>query len=256
MRSDFGAVTYSEWRDDGFLGLQIDALGDGGVPTMQASHPYGFLSRPHDPSSNGVACSVERRQYGSEHFAWLADDPRSVAWLPRVTKGGSAQYGGGLGRSLTWREIDGETGSVIDYVPVAWGSNGTATKAHKLEMGVDGAGDPVVQIVHADGMVISLFDGGVTIGDSSGACYVDLRGGSIALNGSTKVVGGLDVGGTGGVPVPLHPALAAGLQAFAAAVAAAPVVPADGGAALKVALTAAATALAASCVPTTMLKTL
>jgi hypothetical protein len=207
MRADYGTVTFSEWQGEGFLGVQIDPLGDGGVPAMQTAHSYGFLARPHDPGADGVGCTVERRRYGSEHFCWLGDDPRSVGWLPRLEKGGSAQYGGSTGRSLTWREIDGETGSVIDYVPVAWGADGVATKAHKIEAGVDGSGAPVVQIVHADGMQILLFEGGVVVADATGGGYVEVRGGTVTLNGSTKVVGGLDVGGTGGLPVARAPEL-------------------------------------------------
>ena len=252
----FATVTFSEWDAENFLGIQYDADGDGGVPACQVWHSHGFVGRPHDPDPDGLGCVVEVRRDGSERFAVLCDDPRSVAWLPRVTKGGSAQYGGKIGHGLTWREIDGETGTITDYVPVAWDSSGTPTKAHKIEAGVDGNGEPVVQIIHSEGMVISLFDGGVTIADSTGTAYLEVSGGKVTINGSTKVVGGLDVGGTGGLPVALQPSLAAGLTAFAAAVAAAPVVPLDGGASLKIALTAASAALAATCTPTTMLKTL
>jgi hypothetical protein len=252
----FGTATFTEWDAEGFLGLQHDADGDGGVPSAQVSHSFGFLGRPHDPDDDGLGCTVDVRRMGSERFAWLGDDPRSVAWLPRVTKGGSASYGGKLGAALTWREIDGTTGTITDYVPVEWSGSGACTKAHKIEAGVDGAGAPVIQMIHSDGMIVSLFDDGVTIADATGGGYVEVKGGNVTLNGSTKVVGGLDVGGTGGVPVPLQPALLAGLQAFAAAVTAAPIVPGDGGASLKVALTAASDALAATCTPTTMLKTL
>jgi hypothetical protein len=252
----YGVVTFSEWDTEGFLGVQVDALGDGGAVTIQVAHPLGFVSRPHDPDADGLGCSVDERRLGSERYAWLGDDPRSVAWLPRVTKGGSAQYGGPLAKALTWREIDGTTGTITDYVPVEWSGSGTCTKAHKIEAGVDGGGAPVIQLIHSDGMIVSLFDDGVTIADATGGGYVEVKGGKVTLNGSTKVVGGLDVGGTGGVPVPLQPALLAGLQAFAAAVAAAPVFAGDGGALFKTGLIAASTALAATCTPTTMLKTL
>lgn len=254
----FGTVTFSEWDEAGFLGIQYDADGDGGVAVCQVVHPLGFVSRPHDPGADGVGCTVDVRRLGSERFAWLGDDPRSVAWLPKCTKGGSATYGGPLGRALTWREIDGTTGSIVDYVPVEWDAAGAATAAHKLEAGVDGNGAPVVQAIASDGACWVLFDGGATLADATGSGYVDVRGGAVTISGALKASSGLDVGGTGGQAVPLHPALASAVAEFAAAVAAAPVVPQDGGAAFKVALTTAAQALSAAvgAGASTMLRTL
>lgn len=254
----FGTVTFSEWNAEGFLGIQHDADGDGGVAVCQVAHPYGFLSRPHDPGADGIGCTVDVRRLGSERFAWLGDDPRSVDWLPRCTKGGSATYGGPLGKALTWREIDGTTGSIVDYVPVAWDANGVCTAAHKIEAGVDGNGEPIVQVVASDGACLVLFRGGATLADATGSGYVEAKGGAVNVSGALKATSGLDVGGTGGVAVPLHPALQSAVEAFAAAVAAAPVTPQDGGAALKVALVAAAEALSAAVAGcgSTMLKTL
>lgn len=242
----FGTVTFSEWDANGFLGVQHDADGDGGVATCQVVHPLGFVSRPHDPGDDGVGCTVDVRRMGSERFAWLGDDPRSVAWLPRCTKGGSATYGGPLGKALTWREIDGETGSVIDYIPVAWDANGVCTAAHKIEAGVDGNGEPIVQVLASDGACLVLFRGGATLSDATGSGYVEARDGAVNVSGALKATSGLDVGGTGGVAVPLHPALQSAFAAFAADVSAAPVVPQDGGAAFKAGLVAAVNALSAA----------
>jgi hypothetical protein len=254
----FGTVTFSEWDEAGFLGIQHDADGDGGVAVCQVVHPLGFVSRPHDPGDDGVGCTVDIRRLGSERFAWLGDDPRSVAWLPRCTKGGSASYGGPLGKALTWREIDGETGSIVDYVPVAWSSTGAATAAHKLEAGVDGDGAPIVQAIASDGACWTLFEGAATLAAAGGACYVAATPDGVQINGATKLIGGLDVGGTGGVAVPLHPALQSAFATFAAAVAAAPVGSLDGGAVLKAGLMAAAQELSAAVAASgaTMLKTL
>ncbi len=263
MRWDFGAVQFSEWDADGFLGVQIDpaeADDEKGAASLCELHgPYGFISRPSDPDRDGLGCSVLRMQRGSqERYAWLGSDPRQVDWLPRLTKGGSAQYGGTTGRALTWREIDGETGSVIDYVPEEWDADGNATAAHKIEAGVDGNGAPVVQIIHSEGMAVVMFDGAVTMADATGSGFITIKDGKIAASGALKATSGLDVGGTGGVEVPLHPALAAAVNAFAAAVSAAPTGYADGGLALKAALVTAANALAAavSAGKSTMLKTL
>jgi hypothetical protein len=252
----FATVMFSEWGSDGFLYIQHDPDGSGGAPKSQVIHPLGFVSRPHDPPEDGNGCTVDVRRLGSERFAWLGDDPRSVDWLPRCTKGGSATYGGALGRALTWREIDGTTGSIVDYIPVSWDATGAATAAHKLEAGVDGNGAPVVQAIASDGACWSLFDGGATIADATGSGYVDVRGGSVTISGALKATSGLDVGGTGGVPVATQPGVAAAVAAFNTIVQAATAAADGSGAAVLVALKAASAALveALPAAATTMLK--
>src|SRR5512145_1768825 len=246
MRWTIGTSLLTEYDDEGHLGLQLDPHGDGSASLDFAEHHYGFVARPCDPDEDGLGAFVLTGKDGAEWYSFTLHDPRNAPWLPRLTKGGSCQYGGEAGRALTWREVDGETGTITDYVPVEWDGSGNATKAHKLELGVDGNGAPVVQIVHADGQTIQLFEEGIVIADATGTAYLEVRGGKVTLNGSTKLVGGLDVGGSGGVPLTLQPPLAAALGAFAAAVAAAPANPADGSAALKAALAVAAQALASA----------
>lgn len=218
IRFELETATFTEVNDDGFIGIQTDPYGDGSDATSHEEHFYGFIGRPCDPDDDGRGCYVLRGKDGSEHHCWFAHDPRSNAWLPRVTKGGSAQYGGQIGRSLSWLEIDGDTNSLTTYVPVAWGSDGLATAAHKLEIGVDGNDDPIMLLNHSEGMVVELLNGGVVIADATGNAYYEVRGGKININGTTKIVGGLEVGGTGGVEVPLHPALAAAVSTFATTV--------------------------------------
>jgi len=217
----FCTVTLTEYDENGHLLVQHDAYGNGGAPGSMNAHQYGFLSRPHDPGADGIGCTVDVRSDGSERFAWVGDDTRATSWLPRCTKGGSAQYGGKLGSALTWREIDGDTGSIIDYVPVAWDGAGTCTEAHKLELGVDGGGDPICQIIHSDGSCLMLFDGAATLADATGGGFVSCKGGKVTISGATKCAGGLDVGGTGGVEVPLHPGLAAAVSTMTTTVSAA-----------------------------------
>lgn len=213
-------ATFTEVTADGFIGIQTDPQGDGSDITNHEEHQYGFIGRPCDPDEDGIGCYVLRGKDGSESHCWFAHDPRSNTWLPPLTKGGSAQYGGQVGRSLTWFEIDGDTNSLTAYVPVEWDGNGLATTAHKLEIGVDGNGDPVVQIAHSVGSFLIMLDDSTKLLDVGGS-YIEQIGGAINLNGTTKIVGGLDVGGTGGVEVPLHPALAAAVATHAGVVAAA-----------------------------------
>src|SRR5512145_874115 len=215
MRWTIGTSLLTEYDDEGHLGLQLDPHGDGSASLDFTEHHYGFVARPCDPDEDGLGAFVLTGKDGTEWYSFTLHDPRNAPWLPRLTKGGSCQYGGQAGRALTWREVDGN-------------------------------GAPVVQIVHADGQTIQLFEEGIVIADATGTAYLEVRGGKVTLNGSTKLVGGLDVGGSGGVPLTLQPPLAAALGAFAAAVAAAPANPADGSAALKAALAVAAQALASA----------
>ena len=252
----FCTVTMTEWDENGHLLVQHDAYGEGGVPGSMNAHQYGFLSRPHDPGNDGVGCTVDVVSDGSERFAWIKDDTRSTQWLPRCTKGGSAQYGGKLGSALTWREIDGDTGSIIDYVPVAWDSDGVCTDAHKLELGVDGDGKPIAQIIHSDGTALVMVDGVATLGAPGGSVFLQVSDSGWSIGGSGNVVGGLDVGQGGGTPVALYDGVSAALQALSSGVSAAATGSMDGGAALKVGLVAACQAMIAAlaAAQATMLK--
>jgi hypothetical protein len=147
---------------------------------------------------------------------------------------------------------------VIDYIPVEWDEAGNATAAHKIEAGVDGNGKPVLQLIHSEGMTIVMYDGAVTVADATGTAFISLADGKVSLSGPLKATSGLDVGGAGGVEVPLHPPLVAALTAYNAAVQAAQPVFLDGGTAVLIALKSATAALLAAVTAgkSTMLKTL
>ena len=95
MRFDLATATFSEFDDDGFLGVQCDTLSDGtGEPPFEVHHPYGFAARPLDPDEDGTGCSVlYARQGNRKAYAWLANDPRVSDIMPLLRKGESIQYG-------------------------------------------------------------------------------------------------------------------------------------------------------------------
>lgn len=99
IKFQLGCVTYSGRDDDDFIGVQIDAVGDGpAIAPFQLLHPYGFASRPLDPVTDEsgnplIGCTALYGQQGNECFAWLADDPRAAPTITALKKGESVQYG-------------------------------------------------------------------------------------------------------------------------------------------------------------------
>jgi hypothetical protein len=251
---NLGAVQFSEYDADGFIGVQLDPQGaDGGAAHHELAHPYGFASRPLDPDPNGIGCTVLVGYAGGrDSFALVLSDPRLADKLPPLEKGSSVQYGA----TGTFGVIDGTTGTWTLYAPAEFDGSGTPTKSHLVQVGVDTNGKPTVSITHSEGMSLVAFNERWVISNAAGDAYIELGPDGIVLNGNLKIVGGVDIGGTGALPLTLQPALATALAQFAAAVAAAVPVPADGGAAVLAVLKAATAALsgAAAGMATTVSK--
>ena len=55
---ELATVTWSEIDStNGFIAVQVDALGNGAVDPLALSHPYGFASRPLNPEpKTGRGC--------------------------------------------------------------------------------------------------------------------------------------------------------------------------------------------------------
>jgi hypothetical protein len=212
----FGASQFSEYDADGFLGIQIDPQGeDGGAALLELAHPYGFASRPVDPDADGLGCAVLVGKAGArDSWAWLGHDPRMASKVPELSKGASVQYGA----TGTFGLIDGEDGTWTQYVPCEFDGSGTPTKAHLVQVGLDPNGEKTISIVHADGMAITMFDGKTVISNKSGNAYIEIGDDGIVLNGNVKLNGGVDVGGTGGMPLVNHALFVAWWNAMAAAI--------------------------------------
>jgi hypothetical protein len=91
---DLRTVTGSEYDDDGFLGVQVDAPGAGNAgPPIQLHHTYGFSSRPLDPDPDGRGADVHVAWEGSERHAWMASDGRVTRLLPIKKQGETLQNG-------------------------------------------------------------------------------------------------------------------------------------------------------------------
>lgn len=95
MRWNLGLATLSEYDDDDFVGLQVDTLSQGeGMPPFELHHSYGFAARPLDPDEDGLGCTALYALEGTRKgYAWLCNDPRIAAKLPKLRKGESLFYG-------------------------------------------------------------------------------------------------------------------------------------------------------------------
>lgn len=180
---------------DGYWGVQSDAFGkDAAVGHFPMMHPFGFISRPVDPdSASGVGCLVlEGVEGGSEGFSWLCHDPRYQAKIPPLSQGSSCQYN----CDGAFVYLDAQGHALTGYVPVEGG-----TQAHSFQIGYDTGGKLVLNFVHANGMAILMSDQTITIKNAAGDAYWELNAEGTVLNGNTKLVGGLDVGGEGAQPM-------------------------------------------------------
>lgn len=240
---ELGSAAFSEYDDDGILGIQLDPHGDdAGAPTLELTHTFGFHSRPLDPDPNGVGCSVLVGASGSRGaVALLGNDPRALGKIPQSAKGSSVQYAAKGAFSL----LDGETSTWTLYVPTEFDGSGEPSAAHVQQMGLDGNGEPTCKLTHSDGQGWVMFDKKVIISNAKGDAYIELGPDGIILNGNVKTTGGIAVGAAP-LPLVMQPALATALAQFAAAIALAIPAPPDGGAAILVTIKAAAAALASA----------
>ena len=203
---DLSVSMLSVVDDDGFMGVQPEVYGDS--PSMvpfELHHSFGFVARPRDPDVDanstvepGGACTILTATEGDKSYAWLAGDPRYVGIIPEIKKGGSCQYGA----TGTLGNIDGEDGTWTKYVPYEWNASGVATKSHAIQIGVDANGDPLVSIVHGDGMAITLMTNELAMRNAAGDVRVELKSDGLYLIGNIKIIGAL-LSGEGAVGYPM-----------------------------------------------------
>ena len=197
---DIGLVTFSEVDDDGFIGIQCDMPGEknAGVEAGEMGAAYGMYSRPHDPSLDAEgepipssACGVLHAYYGAKLHVWPQTDPRMMAKLPRVKKGGSVLYGGKLAQP-SFVHIDGDSGALDGYFPYSF-INGAPTKSMLVSVDTRTAGSESISLVHGSGMMVSMQAGGknsVIIKNKSGGARVEVNddGVTIQFDGASSLV--------------------------------------------------------------------
>lgn len=222
---DIGTALYTAYDDDGFLTVQIDAYGgqQSGVIPYEVHSPHGLLTRPHDPDDDGE-CQVLYGLEGGRGHAWFCSDPRVIPYIPQITKGGTVLYGGKV-KAPSYTAFDGDTNSVVTYVPYQVDENGIAQKAMTFAFNVDNEGSESIEVTHGSGASFYIAESGgsvsVVLKNASGSSYIEVNDDGIVLNGSVTVQGGFNAGGPGGAQnLVLGPPLVALLQQLITIVAA------------------------------------
>lgn len=174
--------------ENGFWGVQRDALAlkqqQAESPPFELLHTHGFASRPLDPT-NGKSCSLFFGVDGHEGFAWLANDPRLIDKIPPLAKGGSVQYASD--GSFAVFNPDTHTWSL--YVPYTTG------KAHSITAGLDGNDKPLLEVVHGDGMAVTMLEKSLVLRNAAGDAYIEINDAGIIINGNVKINGALEANG-------------------------------------------------------------
>lgn len=196
MRWHFGSVTFSEYDEDGFLGVQCDVFGeiDSGMPPFESLGTYGFANRPPDPGDDG-ASTVLYFYKGDQAFAIPFGDPRRTPSLPPLKKGSSLQY---CDRP-SFDMHDGEDGTKTVYVEYPDGST-----AHLFTIGFDANGEPVIELIAGSGAGLSIIDGRVTLRNDAGDGYLEVGPNETINNGSLKVSGDVKTSLPGGIGISLE----------------------------------------------------
>lgn len=211
---DICAVVLSDYDEDGYPVIQHDAFGEeqSGVQPLEMHHMWGFYGMPHSGERdalgalNPAKCAQVLTGWSNElGYAFPLGDPRLMTKLPQAGGGGSIQYGGRLAQP-SFAFIDGNTGSYQIYVPYSFANatnDAVPMKASGFAINVRRSGQETIEIVHGDGMSITMSAEGksMVLKNAAGDAYIELNEEGITLNGNVKITGALDIGGPGAVPL-------------------------------------------------------
>lgn len=193
---DIGTCTVTTYVDGELVGQVSRYSGAGGAP-YQVHSPYGFRSRPTDPDSDGVGAQALYAIEGNEGHVWFLSDSRDDDKVPKLDKGGSVQHNALGSFGVLANKSDTKDGTYTLYVPVAFDGAGKATKAHVLTIGLDGNGKRSITLLHADGMHISMLEGGkngVVIANKANDAWIEINDDGVSINGNVKISGNLGSG--------------------------------------------------------------
>jgi len=239
-----GMCVVSEYDDDGFIGIQVDAFGENesGMDPFEALHPYGFEGRPLDRADSLEGSQAFYWRDGPEGHVMALGDGRGPQNLPQLSLGSSRQYNS-AGAFLL---LDTDAETLTAYTPYSGGS-----KAHVFTMGLDSNGKDYVGLVQALGLALTMLEKSLVLKNAAGDAYIELNDAGITINGNTTVYGGLNAGGGAGLPVMMAVAFSAWWSALTSVISASGTTPLTG-ATLGAAFAAAGASLTAT--QSTLLK--
>lgn len=187
---DLDTAVLTVYDPDGFLDVGIAGESDTtNIATPEGQHPYGFLGRPRDPTTDPqsnatLGCTVLRMAEGNVDHVIPLGDPRVTPTLPQI------QAGDNFGSSLHYADtpqadpypcyilLDGSTGNATAHVP------GKCLLRCEVNAGpfllLDGAVTPAyAQIGIPSGPLVQVDDTGVQLGAAGGNFVVVDNGGAL-----------------------------------------------------------------------------
>lgn len=189
MEFELCAARMSEYKD-GFLHVAIDAHGTKDQPgtgrSLETIFPLGIVARPMDPDVDsdtemvlGAGCLLAEQ--GGQAWALPTTDPRHVAAVPELQKGGTALYNA----TGMWLRLDGDNVFQV-YVKQS------ANSAHAITIDPETS---TISIAHAAGQHFSLNeDGGILMCSANGQNWIKVSNDGIVMSGKVKVTGNMVVG--------------------------------------------------------------
>src|ERR1700734_488498 len=177
--------------DDGFLSVGVQ--GDADVVEIappEGHHPYGFLGRPRDPTTDGdgnatAGATALLLKGGNDDFAIPLGDPRVTPTLPQLSAGGT--WGSTLHYCDTdptiadpmpaYILLDGSTGNATAHVP------GKCVLRAEVNNGpfllLSGAvTPPIAQLAVPGGPLVQVDQTAVQLGAAGGSFVVIDNGGA------------------------------------------------------------------------------
>lgn len=257
-------VVNSTISESPFSAVLVDGEGTVGGETCLRTAFYaspGVVFRPRSPETVNGADGQSYSLSTEALAARLGDNLVPLAWrdlrwnkaFPSPRPGTIAYCGYGGGFLCFDDAINGASSLATLYVPYGGKCLSIVLDPEKES----------IKIVHGDGMAIILEKGNILFRAAGGAAYQQISANGHVLNGNTKVMGGLDVGGGASEPVALAPATLALFTAISGVVAALATIidgKTDAGTPQTGAATTAATAFAGTVtatsltVPATLMK--
>jgi hypothetical protein len=102
-------------------------------------------------------------------------------------------YGGGL---LTLEYQEGEARDQFTlYIPYARNGSGVPTKAHMLQVGKDGNGEPFIGLISGEGPRLTMVGTEGVLSNKDGSQRVEVQDDGVNVVGTLKAAGAADLGG-------------------------------------------------------------
>lgn len=212
---DYAVCVFSEWKNS-TLGLTPDAHGDqpSAVPYNDIQ-PLGLRSRPRDPDAGPdgkptLGAGLLTALLGHLGFAMPTTDPRALTRIPPAKKGGTCLHS--TGPVVGFLNIDGETGTMMQYVPYSLDGDGNPQKSLVISIDTSTSGQENIQIRHGEGHGITIMKdakNSIVINNKAGDACIIVDDDGITLNGNVKINGGVVLGDIAGAqPLVMYPQLA------------------------------------------------